>query len=59
MSKEPDRIDSALEVSFDQTEIAIFLTSKNGSPLTWDHVLQVVKELRTDFEDLPMDQEVH
>lgn len=59
MSKTPDRIDSALEVSFDQTEIAIFITSKNGTPLAWDHVEQVIKELRTDFEEMPMDQEVH
>lgn len=59
MSKHPDRIDSALEVSFDQTEISIHLQSKNGAPLTWDHVLEVISELRSDFEDMPDDVEVH
>lgn len=59
MSKEPTKIDSALEVSFDQSEIVIHLVSTNGAPITWDHVEEVVKELRSDFEETPFDTEVH
>lgn len=59
MNKEPTKIDSALEVSFDQSEIVIRLVSTNGAPIYWDLVEEVVKELRADFEETPFDTEVH
>lgn len=59
MNKEPTKIDSSLEVSFDQSEVVIRLLSTNGAPISWDLVEEIVKELRPDFEETPFDTEVH
>lgn len=59
MSKDPTKIDTSLEVSFDLSEIVISLVSTNGAALNWDHVEDVVKELRSDFEGTPFESEIH